>query len=511
MPALADTPSERRLALIVASSEYRDPTLQRLRAPGRDAEALAEVLGDPAIGAFDLRTLLNLPSNELLCGIAEFCADSRPTDLLLFYFSCHGLLDDRGQLYYGTVNTERRLLTATSVSARWLNDQLEDCPARRQILILDCCHSGAFDRGAKGDGSLALRERFGSRGRVVLTASRATEYSFEGDQVPGQGVSSHFTAALVHGLRTGEADRDEDGFITVNELYQYVFDRTRAYEARQTPALWTDGAEGDILMARSPRGKVITPVAPPEELQATLARVAVHAESGQASEQVRTEVEERAHRLAQDQRPRDAERKAHREATTQRERNADQEARRKVDNPTRTRRRWPERISSHLWAPILTVAMGIAGVVAVSITDRTPTPPIMGHLPDELRARCRADADNSATCTLADGMLVLFQVFDTPEEAHADVVNGNEPAPDGRPCPPDVPPSETAVVCRYSVGSENGVAMFGHTVKAPERFYLSRWTSDAEPRLRGEMSTSDANPEDWATLQADWRRLAGMR
>jgi hypothetical protein len=37
----------RRLALIAATSDYRDPTLHRLRAPGTDAEAVAEVLGEP--------------------------------------------------------------------------------------------------------------------------------------------------------------------------------------------------------------------------------------------------------------------------------------------------------------------------------------------------------------------------------------------------------------------------------------------------------------------------------
>jgi hypothetical protein len=267
MPPPLETAPQRRLALLVATSEYRDQTLQRLRAPGRDAEALADVLGDPEIGAFDVRTLLNLPSHELLRGIAEYCADSKPTDVLLLYFSCHGVLDDRGKLYYATVNTERRLLAATAVSAKWLNDQLKDCRARRQILILDCCHSGAFAEGIKGEADLALRGRFGKRGRVVVTASRATEYSFEEDQVVGTGASSVFTAALVDGLRTGEADRDKDGLITVMELYEHVFERMETARARQTPAIWANGVEGNVLIAHSP---IITPIPLPEDLRVTL-------------------------------------------------------------------------------------------------------------------------------------------------------------------------------------------------------------------------------------------------
>ena len=260
----------RRLALIIASSDYQDPALQRLRAPGRDASDLAEVLRDPAIGTFDVRTLINTPNGQLQRGIARFCHQAGPGDLVLFYLSCHGVLDDRGRLYYATIDTERVVLSATAVAAQWLNDQLEDCRARRQILLLDCCHSGAFAKGSKGDDVLALKERFSGRGKVVLTASGATEYSFEGATPVGEDVRSVFTRAVVDGLRTGQADRDKDGLITVEDLYHYVFDTVRAAEPRQTPELWAFGAEGDLLVAHSPRGPIIEPAPLPEDLRLTL-------------------------------------------------------------------------------------------------------------------------------------------------------------------------------------------------------------------------------------------------
>jgi uncharacterized caspase-like protein len=242
----------RRLALIAASYNYSDPTLGQLRAPGHDARDLADVLGDPMIGTFDVRILINTPCDQLQRGIAQFCQQSGPNDLALVYLSCHGVLDSRGRLYYATVDTERELLPATSISAYWLNEQLEDCRARRQILLLDCCHSGAFAKGSKGEPSLALKDRFSGRGKIVLTASGATEYSFEGANVIGQGVRSVFTRAVVDGLRTGEADQDRDGLITVTDLYHHVYDTVRAVERRQNPELWAFGAEGDLLVARSP-------------------------------------------------------------------------------------------------------------------------------------------------------------------------------------------------------------------------------------------------------------------
>ena len=144
--------------------------------------------------------------------------------------------------------------------------------ARRQIVILDCCHSGAFAGGAKGDTDLALQRRFQPRGhgRVVLTASRSTEYSFEGDHISGEGVRSVFTHAIVDGLRTGDADRDKDGLITVTDLYNHVSDRVGSVEPRQSPELWRYASEGDLLVAHSIRGAVIEPVPLPENLRVTL-------------------------------------------------------------------------------------------------------------------------------------------------------------------------------------------------------------------------------------------------
>ena len=66
---------------------------------------------------------------------------------------------------------------------------MESCVSRQKVLILDCCYSGAFPAGrlAKGDTEVHALERFHGRGRTVLTASDATQYSFEGDRAHGDG------------------------------------------------------------------------------------------------------------------------------------------------------------------------------------------------------------------------------------------------------------------------------------------------------------------------------------
>lgn len=57
--------AEKHSALIIATSAYEDPVLRRLAAPAQDAEALAGVLGDAAIGGFEVRTLVDQPSYKV--------------------------------------------------------------------------------------------------------------------------------------------------------------------------------------------------------------------------------------------------------------------------------------------------------------------------------------------------------------------------------------------------------------------------------------------------------------
>ncbi|RJL31903.1 hypothetical protein D5H75_15725 [Bailinhaonella thermotolerans] len=261
----------RRLALIVAGDEFQDPGLRRLRAPALDAEALARVLSDEAIGGFDVRTMLNEPTAVVNEAVEDFFADRDPDDLLLLHFSGHGVKDDNGELYLATPSTKLNRLAATGVSAEFVNRQMSRSRCRRIVLLLDCCYAGAFARGAlpRAGAAVYVEEQFGGRGRVVITASNALEYAFDGtDLADAQepGSPSVFTRALVEGLKTGEADRDQDGYVGIHELYDYVYDRVRAITPKQTPGKWTFDVQGELIIARRSR-PVDRPAPLPSELQ----------------------------------------------------------------------------------------------------------------------------------------------------------------------------------------------------------------------------------------------------
>ena len=81
------------------------------------------------------------------------------------------------------------MLSATAIDAAFITDAMDRSRSNRQILILDCCHSGAFARGSKGAlgasvGTATVFEGSGF-GRVILTATYATEYAWEGEKIIG--------------------------------------------------------------------------------------------------------------------------------------------------------------------------------------------------------------------------------------------------------------------------------------------------------------------------------------
>lgn len=249
-----------RHALIVATASYSDPRLAQLRSPAADAEGLAEVLSDPDKGDFDVQVGLDETQADLTRKIALFFRDRIPNDLLLLHLSCHGVKDENGELYLATTDTDLDLLSATGISAAWLNERIDRSRSRRTVVLLDCCFSGSFPAGMRhrAGADMDAPHQLQGRGRAIITASNAMEYAYEGDELTGEGEPSVFTEAVVEGLRTGKADLDNDHLISIDDLYRYVYDRVRERTPNQTPSIKSD-LEGALYLARS---SYQAPVAP---------------------------------------------------------------------------------------------------------------------------------------------------------------------------------------------------------------------------------------------------------
>jgi molecular chaperone DnaK len=258
-------------SLIVANQHYDDVAYAELPGASADADALKSVLSDPQIGDFGVEVCLDAKAVDIRKAIERFFKQAAPQDKLLLHMSCHGQKDLLNRLYLIGADTEKEYLASTGIDSTFISDQIEGSRSNRIVLILDCCYSGAFTRGFRPRGaaeSVNVHEPFDGNGRVVLTASTSLQFSHEAEvQSRDTAEPSIFTAAIVKGLRTGEADLDGDGWISIDDLYGYVHDSVKAQKPEQTPTRSVATIQGALYIARNvaaPRSAV------PAEIRAAL-------------------------------------------------------------------------------------------------------------------------------------------------------------------------------------------------------------------------------------------------
>src|SRR5438105_11328766 len=134
-----------RHALLIGVSEFADERLARLNAPINDVTALQGILRDTSRGNFDSVDLsLNEDFLTVRDHLSGFFHDRSPDDVLLLYYSGHGILGRGNRLFLATSGFNLDTPRARSVSAQEIRDFIEESRAQRQVVVLDCCHSGAL-------------------------------------------------------------------------------------------------------------------------------------------------------------------------------------------------------------------------------------------------------------------------------------------------------------------------------------------------------------------------------
>ena len=170
--------------------------------------------------------------------------------MVIIYMATHGVPDPEGgaELFFLSSDTNMDSLLKTSISKTDLEKMLSRYVSNRKIiLITDACHAGgigmssqllAFSTRSIQQRTFRLLNKLATShdGLGILSASRANELSQEDSKWGGgHGV---FTYYLIRGLG-GEADKSpSDGFVTLRELRDYLYDKVSASTSNlQTPEL----------------------------------------------------------------------------------------------------------------------------------------------------------------------------------------------------------------------------------------------------------------------------------
>jgi hypothetical protein len=248
-----------RWAVIIGVGKYDNAGIPTLKFAERDATALYDFLTTKGGFAKDHVQILtdNTQQKPTLMNIKRSLGEwlarrAGKDDTVIVYYAGHGApeIDAAGteadglSKYLVPRDADPESLFTTGFPMDDIQRVFARLQAERVVFLVDTCFSGAtggrtFSKQLTRASHLSTQflDRLAhSRGRVIITAAGPNELALELPDL-GHGV---FTYYLLKGME-GEADRDKDGIVTVNELYEYleakVSEQARKAGGRQRPIM----------------------------------------------------------------------------------------------------------------------------------------------------------------------------------------------------------------------------------------------------------------------------------
>jgi len=236
----------KKIAIVVGIDKYNDVQIPQLAGAENDANELFELLTSEAGGFVneEKNLLINKQARQrdILDRISEVFRQDEEFDIALFYFSGHGFVDKKEDLYLSTCDVKKRDPYVGGIKVNDLRNQIYSSENKRNaIMVLDCCYSGVATEGTRGDGSETIKDlipvldrnignikdkNYGT-GKFTISSSANDQVSYEKKECthPGDNKEPHthgeFTYYLLEGIRGGAEDKTT-GEITLLSLQQYI-------------------------------------------------------------------------------------------------------------------------------------------------------------------------------------------------------------------------------------------------------------------------------------------------
>ncbi len=244
-------------------SEYKDSTYN-LNYAVKDGQDLVKAFQTDSVNydSIIVNTFYNQAVNDItLSEIADKLKHATVHDQVILFISGHGLLDANYDFFFAGYNCNFDNPNFGGIAYEDIEKVLQNCKARKRLLLMDACHSGEVDKDAiftsdtlltlatgqksgvksysyKGAGmedddklnSIGLTNsfelmkelfsEFNSNGTQVISAAAGNSYALESKEWEN-GV---FTYSILDGLINSKADLNGDGEIRISELKKYVSD-----------------------------------------------------------------------------------------------------------------------------------------------------------------------------------------------------------------------------------------------------------------------------------------------
>ncbi len=191
----------------------------------------------------------------------EFVRNARPDDVFILFIAGHGMHDHDAEAtyYYLTSNADPDDLKNTAADYETIEDLLQGIPPRNKLFLMDACESGELDdeertnflsqavtKGINSRGMKVINQNKNTQkeaklkrtflyqrdryiyndlvrrsGAIVFSSSKGGELSYERNDIE----NGLFTEYIMKALSTREADKNKDGFVSTDELREYVTDQ----------------------------------------------------------------------------------------------------------------------------------------------------------------------------------------------------------------------------------------------------------------------------------------------
>ncbi|MBD2328101.1 GUN4 domain-containing protein [Alkalinema sp. FACHB-956] len=240
-----------RKALLIGTGQYLEG-FKPLKSAPHDVQGLKALLENPEIGGFDdVQMHLDVDSSTLATTIETWYLSHAKDDFVLLFLAGHGVKDADRRLHFAMKNTQKvgeKLITTTAIAAQSVSSWMGASRAKRQVVILNCCFSGAFgDLVPMDDGAIDVEAAIGAEGRVVMTSTSGMDYAFERLNGGELSVYGHY---LTEGLRTGAAAAAENDEITIDHLHQYVSRKVQEEAPSMSPKIFAKGEGYQLRIAK---------------------------------------------------------------------------------------------------------------------------------------------------------------------------------------------------------------------------------------------------------------------
>lgn len=229
--SINDNTPLKRWAIVIGVNNYEDSAISDLKYARNDAIAISYHLKRNA----DFENIfiftddnnpksLYYPSYDNINAKFELLRKQiKPDDMVLIYYSGHGMSDETGASYLFTANTNINSPFTTSVSLKSIEDWLEYTGVKNNFIILDACRNKLTNtKSPVNTNSLNITGisdsiNQSSHFSAIFFSTSVGEYSYEHDEKP-YGV---FTFYLSEGL-SGKADINNDRVVSFNEMRAYT-------------------------------------------------------------------------------------------------------------------------------------------------------------------------------------------------------------------------------------------------------------------------------------------------